>query len=83
MTNQKFNKLTVIKFDHYDKKYNSYWLCKCECGNYKQLEEVIFYTEMFNLADVLSLKDAELIKMAGERMDYGIKILDFVKYGIV
>ena len=35
MTNQKFNKLTVIKFDHYDKKYNSYWLCKCECGNYK------------------------------------------------
>ena len=35
MTNQKFNKLTVIKFDHYDKKGNSYWLCRCECGNYK------------------------------------------------
>lgn len=31
MTNQKFNKLTVIKFDHYDKKYNSYFLTFREC----------------------------------------------------
>lgn len=33
LTGRKFNKLTVIKFLHSDKHYNSYWLCKCECGN--------------------------------------------------
>lgn len=32
---KKFNKLTVLSFHHYDKKGNSYWLCKCECGNEK------------------------------------------------
>lgn len=35
LTGQKFNKLTVIKFSHFDKKKNSYWLCKCDCGNEK------------------------------------------------
>lgn len=35
LTGQKFNKLTVIKFSHFDKKKNSYWLCKCSCGNEK------------------------------------------------
>lgn len=29
---KKFNKLTVIKFDH-NKNGRRYWLCKCECGN--------------------------------------------------
>jgi hypothetical protein len=33
MTGEVYNKLKVIKFDHYDKKHNSYWLCSCECGN--------------------------------------------------
>lgn len=35
LTGQRFNKLTVIKFSHFDKKKNSYWLCKCDCGNEK------------------------------------------------
>lgn len=35
LTGQKFNKLTVINFSHFDKKKNSYWLCKCDCGNEK------------------------------------------------
>ena len=35
MVGKKFNKLTVLSFHHYDKKRNSYWLCKCECGNEK------------------------------------------------
>lgn len=32
LTGKKFNKLTVIKFDHRENK-RRYWLCKCECGN--------------------------------------------------
>ena len=32
---KKFNRLQVLKFDHKDKYYNSYWLCKCDCGNYR------------------------------------------------
>ena len=32
LTGRKFNRLTVIEYDHSDKHYNSYWLCKCECG---------------------------------------------------
>lgn len=35
LVGKKFNRLTVIKFSHYDKKRNQYWLCKCECGNEK------------------------------------------------
>lgn len=35
LTGQRFNKLTVLKFSHFDKKKNSYWLCKCDCGNEK------------------------------------------------
>lgn len=33
LTGQKFNKLTVLKFDHRDANYKSYWLCQCDCGN--------------------------------------------------
>lgn len=29
---KKFGRLTVIKFDH-KKKYESYYLCRCDCGN--------------------------------------------------
>lgn len=35
LTGQKFNKLTVLAFSHFDKKKNSYWLCRCDCGNEK------------------------------------------------
>lgn len=28
----KFGRLTVIKLDHKDKKYEKYFLCKCSCG---------------------------------------------------
>lgn len=33
ITGKTFNRLTVIKYLHSDKHYNSYWLCECECGN--------------------------------------------------
>ena len=32
---KKFGKLKVIKFDHTNEYYRSYWLCECECGNEK------------------------------------------------
>lgn len=32
---QKFNKLTIVKFSHKDKKGNPYYECICECGNTK------------------------------------------------
>ena len=35
MTGKIYGDLTVIKFSHYDKKRNSYWLCKCSCGKEK------------------------------------------------
>ena len=31
----KYGRLTAIKFSHYDKKYNQYWLFECDCGNKK------------------------------------------------
>ena len=33
LNNQKFNFLTVLCFDHKDKKYGNIWKCKCDCGN--------------------------------------------------
>ena len=30
---KKFNMLTVIAFDHFDKRNKDYWKCKCDCGN--------------------------------------------------
>ena len=35
LTGQKFGRLTVIKRVDNDKKGDSCWLCKCDCGNYK------------------------------------------------
>lgn len=32
---QKFNKITIIKYDHSDKRWRKYYLCKCDCGNTK------------------------------------------------
>lgn len=32
---KKFGFLTVIDFAYKDKKYNEYWLCKCNCGTKK------------------------------------------------
>lgn len=34
---QKFDKLTVIK-QVKSRNNNSWWLCKCECGNYKEID---------------------------------------------
>lgn len=33
ITNQKFGKLTAIKYIRTNNKGNAIWLCKCECGN--------------------------------------------------
>lgn len=33
LTNLMFGKLTVIEFSHMNGRH-SYWLCKCNCGNY-------------------------------------------------
>lgn len=31
-TGNKYGRLTVIRYDHTDKKRGAYWLCACECG---------------------------------------------------
>lgn len=33
LTGHKFGRWTVLQFDH--KYYNSYWLCRCDCGTIK------------------------------------------------
>jgi len=38
ITNQKFNRLTVLSFSHNSKRQASVWLCLCDCGNTKKLE---------------------------------------------
>ena len=39
----RFGKLTVLEFSHRKKRsngyYRNYWLCKCDCGNEKIIEE--------------------------------------------
>jgi len=35
ITNKRFGKLLVIKFEHIDKNKKTMWLCKCDCGNEK------------------------------------------------
>lgn len=37
LTGQKFGKLTAIEIDRTNKKNNTYWLCKCDCGNVKSV----------------------------------------------
>lgn len=37
LTGQKFNKLTVIKFDRRGERRETYWLCECDCGNIKSI----------------------------------------------
>jgi len=38
LINQKFGKLTVIaKSNKVDKRHNQYWICKCDCGNIKEV----------------------------------------------
>ena len=32
LVGRKFNRLTVKSFMRTDKHYNTYWLCKCDCG---------------------------------------------------
>lgn len=33
LTGNKFHRLTVLGFIRKDRHYNSYWLCRCDCGN--------------------------------------------------
>lgn len=35
LTGKRFNRLTVIEFDHKDEKGRVYWKCRCDCGNTK------------------------------------------------
>ena len=37
ITNQKFNRLTVLSFSHVSEKRESMWLCLCDCGTTKTL----------------------------------------------
>ena len=30
---KRFGNLTVLSYDHTDTGYQSYWLCRCDCGN--------------------------------------------------
>lgn len=38
MIDKKFNRLTVIKFSHYDKNHRKHYLCKCDCGVEKTIQ---------------------------------------------
>ncbi len=38
LTGQKFGRLTVIKKVGIDKYGKSIWLCKCDCGNEKEVK---------------------------------------------
>lgn len=33
ISGNKYNKLTVLKFDHMGGRRRSYWKCLCDCGN--------------------------------------------------
>ena len=33
LTGKRFGKLVVLEFVRRDKHYNSYWKCRCDCGN--------------------------------------------------
>lgn len=37
ITGQKFGRLTAINFLRMDPGYKQVWLCKCDCGNYKEV----------------------------------------------
>jgi len=39
LVGKKFCRLTVLEFSHKDKFLKSYWLCKCDCGNEKVVEQ--------------------------------------------
>lgn len=38
LTGQKFNHLTVLKFDEEKSLKNKYWICKCDCGTIKSVQ---------------------------------------------
>ena len=33
ISGKKYNKLTVLSFDHIGGRRRSYWKCQCDCGN--------------------------------------------------
>lgn len=33
ISGNKYNRLTVLKFDHIGTRRRSYWKCQCDCGN--------------------------------------------------
>lgn len=35
ITGKKFNKLTAVKFDHFNQHRDAYWLFRCDCGKEK------------------------------------------------
>lgn len=37
LTGRTFGRLKVIRFDHKNPRYQSYWLCQCSCGNRKTI----------------------------------------------
>jgi len=39
LTGNKYGKLKVLKFSHTDKNQGRYWLCQCDCGNIKAINE--------------------------------------------
>lgn len=45
MTGERHGRLTVIKYDHSDKYYKAYWLCKCDCGNYTVVDRSHLLTD--------------------------------------
>lgn len=44
LTNKRFGRLTVIRYDHTDEKGNAMWECKCDCGNIKYVSTILLNT---------------------------------------
>jgi hypothetical protein len=37
LAGRRFGKWTVVRFSHLQKRGNSYWLCRCDCGNCRRV----------------------------------------------
>lgn len=47
LTNKKFNRLTVLKLAK-PRKGRTFWICKCKCGNLKEVEAYILKTNKYS-----------------------------------
>lgn len=78
ITGQKFGKLTVIKKVGLTEKQLQKWLCKCECGNYKEVVYTHLVKGMVASCGCLKVAAAEKATMNEATVD-GVKIPALIK----